>query len=202
VLALIPVLFAFMPDAWFERMGTIQSFEEDESALGRINAWYFAFNLAVARPFLGGGFGTFDPILFLQYAPDPNDFHDAHSIYFEVLGEQGFVGLALFLLLGVLTYRSASWIIRKTKKRPDLDWANHLAAMIQVSLIGYAICGAFLGLAYFDFLYVLIAIIILTRKIVADELMVTNPQEPLSPQESSSKVGNIVAVGRHARGRS
>lgn len=199
VLALTPILFSFMPDAWFTKMETIQTFEDDGSALGRINAWYFAFNIAVERPIIGGGFGTFDPKLFLLYAPDPEDFHDAHSIYFEVLGEQGFVGLGLFLLLGILTYRSASWIIRNTKKHPDLMWANNLAAMIQVSLIGYAICGAFLGLAYFDFLYVLIAIIVLIRKIVADELAVTIPQEPIESQESLNKT---LAVRHHARGRS
>ena len=170
LLILIPVLFTFMPDSWFNRMETIQTYEEDGSALGRINAWWFAFNLAKDRPLTGGGFGAFTPKLFNKYAPDPEDFHDAHSIYFEVLGEQGFFGLALFLLLGILTYRLASKIIRKTRRRTDLAWANQLAAMIQVALVGYAICGAFLGHAYFDFLYALVAIIVLTSKVVEKEL--------------------------------
>ncbi len=178
VLALVPAIFAFMPDAWFSRMETIQAYEQDGSALGRINAWWFAFNLAKDHPLVGGGFGTFDPELFLKYAPVPEDFHDAHSIYFEVLGEQGFVGLALFLLLGILTYRTSSWIIRQAKKYPDRDlmWASHLAAMIQVSLVGYSIGGAFLGLAYFDFLYAMVAIIVLTRAFVERELAMDSPQ--------------------------
>ncbi len=200
VLALIPVLFAFMPDAWFSKMGTIQTYEEDGSALGRINAWWFAFNLAKDRPLVGGGFGAFDPSIFPKYAPVPEDFHDAHSIYFEVLGEQGFVGLALFLLLGLLTYRSASWIIRQTKGRADLDWANQLAAMVQVSLVGYAVCGAFLGHAYFDLLYTLVAIVVLTRKVVSNELMMGAVPETV--QESTSAAIESPVSGYRGRGQS
>jgi hypothetical protein len=40
-------------------------------------------------------------------------------------------------------------------------WASDLAAMIQVSLIGYAVGGAFLGLAYFDLPYHLMIIVLL-----------------------------------------
>jgi len=72
-----------MPDAWMQRMGTIKTYEQDGSAMGRINAWHFAFNLALDRPIVGGGFETFQPDLFLKYAPEPENYHDSHSIYFE-----------------------------------------------------------------------------------------------------------------------
>ena len=138
--------------------------------MGRINAWHFAFNLALDRPLIGGGFGAFDRRLFRIYAPEPENFHDAHSIYFEVLGEQGFVGLGLFLLLLFLAWRSGSKIIRLTKDREDMVWANNLAAMVQVSLAGYIVGGAFLGLAYFDLLYHLIAILVLTKTVINKQL--------------------------------
>ena len=38
--------------------------------------------------------------------------------------------------------------------------------MVQVSLVGYAIAGAFLGLAYFDFYYTLVAVIVLTKTVL------------------------------------
>ena len=66
----------------------------------------------------GGGFETFKGDLFEIYAPNPDDVHDAHSIYFEVLGEHGFIGLTLFLLLAFATWRTASWVIGKTKHDP------------------------------------------------------------------------------------
>jgi hypothetical protein len=70
-----------------------------------------------------------------------------------------------------LTFRMGSWIIRNTKKRDDLRWARELASMLQVSYIGYAVGGAFLGLAYFDLPYHLMAILVLTKTIVDKQLL-------------------------------
>lgn len=167
----IPLLLAFMPEAWYERMATIKDYQQDGSAMGRINAWSFAINVAKDRLLTGGGFETFHPDLFLRYAPVPTDFHDAHSIYFEVLGEHGFIGLGLFLLLGFLALRTGTWIRKKTKDRADMKWNRELAAMTYVSLVGYAVGGTFLGLAYFDFYYHLIAIMVLNRAIVEKALL-------------------------------
>ena len=83
----------FMPDVWETRMSTIETYEEDGSAMGRINAWTMAYNLANARPIVGGGFEIYTRRMFQQYAPDPEDVHSAHSIYFQMLGEHGYVGL-------------------------------------------------------------------------------------------------------------
>jgi probable O-glycosylation ligase (exosortase A-associated) len=159
-------LLSFMPEKWHDRIDSIQHYEDDLSALGRINAWRFSFNLAKDHPIVGGGFSAFSPNMFLRYAPDPDDFHDAHSIYFEVLGEQGFAGLAIFLALGILSLRKGNQIRRMVKKKPDMLWAYDLASMVQVSLVGYAVAGLFLGLAYFDLYYHLIAILIITERIV------------------------------------
>jgi len=159
----IPILVSFMPSHWFERMNTIQTYQEDASAMGRINAWYFAYNLAKDRPLVGGGFETFRPGLFQRYAPVPDDYHDSHSIYFEALGEQGFVGLFLFLSILGLTWTTSQSTQKLARNNPDLKWAKDLAAMIQVSLIGYVVGGTFLGVAYFDLFYSLVAILVLTQ---------------------------------------
>lgn len=160
IMLLMPIGLFFMPETWWDRIATIGNYEEDGSAMGRINAWWFAFYYALDNPFFGGGFGAFDKAAFLIYAPEPFNYHDAHSIYFEVLGEQGFVGLFLFLLIGILSLRSAKKISKNTKNDPELKWMSDLASMVYVSLIGYATCGAFLGLAYFDLYYMVVAILI------------------------------------------
>lgn len=170
IVVLLTVSLSFMPQKWFERMDTISTYEEDDSAMGRVNAWWFAYNLANDRPIVGGGFQAFDPELFYIYAPIPKDFHDSHSIYFEVLAEQGYIGLALFLLMWFATFRTGSWVIKNSKKYEHLDWARELSAMLQVSLVGYAVGGAFLGLAYFDLPYHLMAILVLTKTIVKNEI--------------------------------
>ena len=197
LLLLIPILFAgfqFMPASWHDRMKTIETYEQDESALGRINSWYFAFNLAKDRPLVGGGYNTFTPDLFAVYAPDPQRVHDAHSIYFEVLGEHGFVGLGLFLLLGWFAWRTCSQIAKQARHHPDGQWMADLATMLQVSLAGYAASGAFLGLAYFDFYYHLIALVVLL-KVQSEQLTAQ-----ASPSTEKAAMGRFprrgVAVGR------
>lgn len=165
----LPAL-AFMPDQWGERMDTINTYEEDLSVKGRFNAWWMAYNLAKERPLVGGGFEVSMPELFWLYAPDPEDLHAAHSVYFQALGEHGFVGLGLYLLLALSTWRTGSWIIRNTGKREEYRWAYNLATMIQVSLIGFAIGGAFLSLLYFDVPYYLMAAMVATRILVEKEL--------------------------------
>jgi probable O-glycosylation ligase (exosortase A-associated) len=170
-IVLIPAVLTVLPERWFEKMATIKTYEQDASAMGRINAWGFAVNLAKARPLVGGGFGTFKEDLFRAYAPNPTDFHDAHSIWFEVLGEQGFVGLALYALLWFLAWRTASGVIGAVKGRADLKWASDLSAMLQVSLVGYFIGGTFLGLAYWDVPYLLLALIVLTKTVTDRELL-------------------------------
>ena len=99
---------------------------------------------------------------FHLYAPDPLDIHDAHSIYFQVLGEHGFIGLGIFLLLGFTTWLRCGQMIRLARNIPEMKWIGDLASMLQVSLIGYGVSGAFLGLAYFDYYYHLIAITLIT----------------------------------------
>lgn len=163
VLVAVSVSLLMMPSEWFERMYTIKDYGEDDSALGRINAWMYAINLAGQHLF-GGGFDVFTPRLFLIYAPDPLDFHAAHSIYFQVLGEHGYVGLAVFLLLIVCAWRACSRIIKVSRNSPELKWVTDLAAMSQVSVVGYVVGGAFLSLAYFDYFYYILAMIVLLEK--------------------------------------
>ena len=161
----IGLVLSVMPQQWFDRMSTIQTYDQDQSAMGRINAWKMAFNMAKDRP-LGGGLESFQDYSFALYAPNPDDVHASHSIYFEVLGEHGFVGLGLFLMLGLMTWRSASWVIGRARRDREKRWAADLAAMVQVSLVGYASAGAFLGLAYFDYYYTLIALVVLCKTVL------------------------------------
>ncbi|MCI1193132.1 putative O-glycosylation ligase, exosortase A system-associated [Calidifontimicrobium sp. SYSU G02091] len=159
------VALSVMPAEWYERMSTIKTYQEDGSAQGRINQWGNAINIANDR-ITGGGFETWQRPVCERYAPNPNDCRDVHSIYFEVLGEHGWIGLAIFLTLLGMTWLKCSSIIRRTKKDPALLWARDLAAMVQVSMVAYLSAGAFLGLAYFDYIYHLVAVVVVTNHLV------------------------------------
>ncbi len=165
LIVVVLLVYSIMPEQWFARMATINSYKEDASALGRINAWYFAINIAKDHLF-GGGYNVFSRNMFLQYAPEPLDFHVAHSIYFQVVGEHGFIGLAIFLVLMVLAWRTGTRIIKFCKEKAELKWASDLATMCQVSIIGYAVGGAFLSLAYYDLYYSIVVLLVLLEKLL------------------------------------
>jgi putative inorganic carbon (hco3(-)) transporter len=150
----------FLPEQWFSRMSTIGDYQSDASAMGRINAWWMAWNLASDR----FCFSIYDLNIFGRYAPDPIDVHAAHSIYFQVLGEHGFVGLFLFMMLWLLVWLNAGKLRKAARKAPETEWLSELGAMCQVSLVGYAVGGAFLSLAYFDLPYNILILVVLGRR--------------------------------------
>ena len=181
VIAAIPFAWLLMPESWSDRMSTIQTYDLDATAMGRINSWWVSWNLAVDRFPIGAGFAIYEPDVFLRYAPSfSGRVLVAHSIYFSVLGEHGFIGLALFLAVFGWSWLNGGWIVRNTKGRPDLEWASDLAAMCQVSLIGYLVGGAFLSLAYFDQPYYIVVILIVLRGLVRRELAAA-PAVTVSP---------------------
>jgi putative inorganic carbon (hco3(-)) transporter len=155
-------LIGFMPESWSGRMDTITDYEEDHSALGRLNAWHAAWNLAFHYPF-GVGFDAARPELFGRFAPNPGMVNAAHSIYFQILGNHGFVGLAWFIAIFVATWRSAGWLRDHAGIGDETRWCGELGSMCQVALLGYAVGGAFLSLAYFDLPYDILVLVTVTR---------------------------------------
>jgi putative inorganic carbon (HCO3(-)) transporter len=153
-------MLSLMPDQWWDRMGTIRTFDQDESAGGRINAWWMALNIAKSNLF-GLGFQVAGAASCAIYSPNPLDCRAAHSIYFMVLGEHGFIGLFLFLLLWLFVWRSAGRLRLQGCKLTQTLWLSHLGAMCQVSLAGYAVGGAFLSLSYYDLPYNILILVVL-----------------------------------------
>ncbi|MGY8870330.1 MAG: putative O-glycosylation ligase, exosortase A system-associated [Pseudomonadales bacterium] len=160
ILFIVAAGWNFMPASWHERMDTIGNYEEDASAMGRINAWIYSINIANDR-LLGGGFSSWSTNTYAVYSPDAELVVVAHSIYFNVLADHGWIGLLLFLLVLMFTWNNLSRIIKRTRGDPDMSQQNLLARMLQISFIAYLTGGAFLSLSYFDLPWHLVAITLL-----------------------------------------
>ncbi len=171
LLALLPM----MPEEWWHRMNTINDYQEDASAIGRLNGWHVAFEVA-KHYFFGGGMGYQHQFLFSLYGLYNTDVIAAHSIYFQILGNHGFIGLFLYLAIWFSTYRYAGWLRRNTASISEEKWVCDLGAMVQVSLVGYAVGGAFLSLAYFDLPYNMMVVVVLARKWVETRAWEHEPQ--------------------------
>jgi len=175
-LALLPVLvfgiviaLLFAPESWKARMDPTRPGAVDASARSRLNAWTYCWRLALDFPITGGGFDTFTPKLFDLYAPETTDVHGPHSIYFGVLAEHGFVGLFLYLSLIASCFRSASRVVRQGRLYGDrliVQYAN----MFRFSLVGFLTSGMFLGRAYFDYFFTIVACIAVLKGVYLFEL--------------------------------
>ncbi len=151
--------YHFMPPKWTNRMDTLQHARQTDSAQTRIQSWKFAANVALHRPLFGGGFNDYqNASLWHAYAPQGARQRAIHSIYFRTLSEQGFPGLALFLLLLAISWRNCALVRKRTRGSPEKKWAFDLASMLQVTLLAYMLSGAFLPMAYFDLTYQLMAL--------------------------------------------
>jgi len=163
--AVLAGMATVLPERWSERMQSISTYQ-DHSSQSRLDTWRMIWNLALENPLTGGGYrvtenaATWEKYAVAEYsralAP--------HSIYFQVLAEHGFVGLFLFLSIGIATWRLASKVSRQARDGPDADWAPLLMGMIQASLIGYAVSGAFNALANYDLPYYLAAIVAMAAR--------------------------------------
>lgn len=169
-------MIGLIPEQWFARMDTISKADGDASFMGRVVAWKLSFILGTQNPFFGGGFKALEyfPVWsslsqdFNQYSffysgnatPDLMYGHAAHSIYFQVLGDHGFIGFIIFLLILLLSFFKAGAIAQKARKANGPEWVINLATMLRLSIFTYAIGGAALSFAYFDMIYAIYALIL------------------------------------------
>ncbi|MHB8762743.1 MAG: putative O-glycosylation ligase, exosortase A system-associated [Deferrisomatales bacterium] len=173
VLALAaPVVWVNLPEHWTGRMATIQTYEEDQSAMSRINAWRLAWRIAVDHPLLGGGFEVMeDKHLYDRYYPESPTRGDVHSAYFEVMSEHGFVTFGVFVLLMATPLLSLRKIRRLAKTVPGLAWTVSYCNMVEVAIPAYLVSGAFLELSTFDYVYTLLAISMIVKNLIRSESM-------------------------------
>ncbi len=191
-------IFSFMPENWLLRMETIASYEQDGSAMGRIHTWWTMFHLANDR-LLGGGFSIYTVPVFAAYGPPGSLPRAAHSIYFQVLGEHGWIGLALFVSVWILGWRMAGRIRRRALgAEGEIQSFALLAGMCQVSLVGYAIGGAFLSLAYFDLPYNILVILVVANRILSAVLGTDAVSARRAPPRSFGARTGTVSSGARA----
>jgi probable O-glycosylation ligase (exosortase A-associated) len=186
---LIPVLVAVVtfgavvaPQAWRNRISSSDPNALDASARSRINAWTYSWRLVNDYPLMGGGFDTFTPELFARYAPNPADVRGPHSIYFGVLAEHGFFGLFLYLALIVSCLLSLRGMAKRARWEADLVTASY-ALMLEFSLVGFLVSGAFLGRAYFDYFFTIVACVAVLRQLPKEP-----PEEAVEAEEQPSEM--------------
>jgi probable O-glycosylation ligase (exosortase A-associated) len=184
-LAFIAVI-TFAPPQWMSRMAGLARGDVDMSGHQRLVSWGTSWNFAMDYPITGGSFNALPDVeIFQRYQnePLPGGFLSSgpHSIYFQTLEEQGFVGLALYLILVASCWASLLSLRRRAGRSPSTHWVVPYTHMIEVSLFGFLVSGAFLGLANFDLFYQLIAMVIILKMLYRAD---TPARAPIPSKES------------------
>ena len=151
---------------WGNRMSTIETYNADSSAMGRIKVWQWTLDYVGTHP-LGGGFDAYLHNRIIGVAPDGSTIYlpegqvggkAFHSIYFEVLGEQGIVGFVMyFLMVGLALIKllrlKAAW-----KDDPGLAWLAGLANAMMTSIFVILAGGSFVGIAYQPYMFYMLSL--------------------------------------------
>lgn len=167
-------VLSFAPDAWMQRMGRFFSGDLDESAQQRLVSWGTSWNFAHDYPLTGGSFDVLPNVqVFQRYQPRPLPLgflsSGPHSIYFQLLADQGFPGLALFLLLIGSCYWSL-WRVRVIARSvPSANYLVPYTHMVEVSILGFMVSGAFLGFVYLDVIYQMIGLVVVLKVLLRNE---------------------------------
>jgi probable O-glycosylation ligase (exosortase A-associated) len=168
-LALVAVLCAginFMPQNWVQRMGTISTYREDNSAQDRLTIWHQALSLALARPLTGAGFAsTQTPSVLHRFFPTAH-VRAVHSIWLQVLSDNGFPAFCVWVGMQILGFVNIRRIRRLAKGVAAARWAEDLAKMAQVSMVAFLVGGSFLSLGYYDYEFTILIALAATRRIV------------------------------------
>jgi probable O-glycosylation ligase (exosortase A-associated) len=205
VVALLAIgMVEFAPSQWTLRMDSIGHYQKDASALIRLYMWRLGWAMAVKHPILGGGLHWTRNFAEVNREFAGSDFHfpvndggsvilgenhepplptgwALHSIWLEALSEHGFPGLVIYVSFGLVMFFDSRWLMRRTRGRADLVWANNLGRVLQASLIGFAVGGSFASFDLYDGFYVLVLITAAARRVAAAELAkAAAPAQPVA----------------------
>jgi putative inorganic carbon (hco3(-)) transporter len=195
-LVVITAVFTALPDAFWNRMNTIETYEEqqDASALGRLHFWEVAVQMANANPFCGVGYNGYN----LSY--NKYDFSggaygvdkSVHSSFFGVLAETGYLGAILFVVIIFSALRSCSRVRKLVLKEAALSDLGKSAVALQASLVAFLVGGSFVIFQYNEMLWHMIGLTIVLERLAKQRQANILSGERLSTSVSSipTKVSN------------
>ena len=159
-------------EGYVERISTIVNFEEDASAVARLEVWETCWRVFLDYPVLGVGPDNFE-VVFWRYTREGTRFRVAHNAFLQLLTESGLPAVLLFVAL----FAVSLWRLERLRRSP-VAWASTYAGMLQVSLLGYLTGAMFLSLAFLELVYHLIAVGVCVELASAGEAELAREQRP------------------------
>ncbi len=157
------VVLAMLPEQYWNRMATIATWSEDNSAASRPHFWGVALSMADENRLLGVGFSGF-PWSYDEFDPSDGEYgraRECHSSWFAVLADLGVPGLLLFVALFVSAFKTCRGVLALARANPDneaLEEIGKYASALRYSLIAFIVGGAFVTMQYNELVWHLFAL--------------------------------------------
>jgi putative inorganic carbon (hco3(-)) transporter len=166
-IAVAAVVVTALPNTFWTRMDTIETFEEDRSAAGRLHFWQVALEMANAHPLFGIGFDGFRTS-YNNYDFTGGRFgifRAVHSTHFGVVADLGYLGAALFAALIFNAFRSCAKVRKLSYREPAMSDFEKCAVALQSSLIVFITGGTFISFQYNEMFWNIIGLTIVLERL-------------------------------------
>ncbi len=187
VVAMMIPAALLLPDRWFDRMETIGTATQDDSFMGRVDAWVINYKLAREHPLTGVGMRNSYQEPIARQVDMKRTPRAAHSIYFEILGGMGFVGLFIYLgILGVAFLKAASAYTRYRYAKFG-HWRSSFGYHAQISLVVFGVGGASISMEMWEGYLIIIALIASLKRIEPETVRSVDNRVTLRIREKVEK---------------
>jgi probable O-glycosylation ligase (exosortase A-associated) len=167
IVVIVTIVLPVLPDAFWARMDTIQTYEEDDSATGRLHFWEVALAMANANPWFGVGFNAYKDA-YNTYDFSHGEYgkgRSVHSSFFGVLADTGYMGFVLWMAILVSAFWSCYWIQKHAARESLPVELTHGAVALEASLVAFVVSGSFLPGQYGEMFWHFIGITIVLQQL-------------------------------------
>ena len=166
------IVVPLLPSKFTARMDTIKGYKADSSAGTRLAVWSWTWDYVKEHPF-GGGFDAYRGNRLriektevggtrgnteVRSTTEYDQARAYHSAYFEMLGEQGYLGFALWAIIHFGGLVRMELLHRRWRRDTEHGWIASLAAALMQAHAIYLTGALFVGIAYQPFVYMLVGL--------------------------------------------
>jgi probable O-glycosylation ligase (exosortase A-associated) len=189
-----------LPDRFWDRMNTIRTpdtlTEEDNSARGRLHFWRVATVMAADRPIFGVGHNSYNAV-YDRYDSSGGEFgqnRSVHSVWFGLLAELGYPGLALFLLQLALVFGACFRARKAAAMNPKYADLRTFAFTLESAMVAFIVGGTFLPFQYTEMLWHFIGLSIALNFLAREAIDATRSAAPIRPGATLRVAGREAAL--------
>ncbi len=174
ILVIALAMSSRISDKYINRLETIQNYEEDNSAMGRVAVNKAAINMIRTHPVLGVGAGNFNSE-FIEYVPyellqwvSPGK--SPHNVFLQVGSETGIIGLSIFSVFIIWCFIDLIKLRLKFMKHSPPIVSFQIVNSLLAGFFAYMVGQQFGQGGYYGYIYVFAPLITVAGKVIGEKI--------------------------------